>query len=287
MKIFQSLRFAAFFVCMIGLYIGAAAAADRGEIVALTQPAKIKSQGTAIRTLAIDSQVITGDVIITGSTGKVQIELPDQTRIVIGPNSQMVINKLLFRRNDKARRVRLKAIAGTFRLITGNSPKRAFSVRTPTATMAVRGTAFDFAVGKSNKDTSLVVHDGIVKFCGSGSQCVTVPSGCQTVQIDRLSRFTQPKDREERLQILRALFPYAQSDKQLEPLFRTLIGECVSDGKRSSKTGKIEFTSIRQISLPSFSGSGQGGESSATPDAPDAPSAPSAPSAPGSENPAE
>ncbi len=72
--------------------------------------------------------------------------------------------------------------------------------------MAVRGAAFDFAVAREDQDSSLIVHDGVVKFCSSGRRCVEVPRGCQTVQLDRLRRFTQPQNRDERVRTLRDLF---------------------------------------------------------------------------------
>jgi len=241
-------------ILTFGTFFANMAVAERGDIVALTNPAWINSDGVS-RVATQGDQIIAGDVVSTGPGGNVQIMLPDETRIVIGPNSQMKMTRLAFRRNNTARRVRLNAVAGTFRFITGNSPKRAFSVRTPTATMAVRGTAFDFAVERTEQGTSLVVHDGVVRLCGSSSRCVAVPRGCQTVQIDRLRRFTQPQNQEERLAILRALFPYARGDTQLEPLFRTFVENCQrSDGDRTASNGTAEPETITKLELPADPG---------------------------------
>jgi len=223
--------------------LAAGAQANSGVVVGISQPARIKS-GDELKTLAMGAEVFEGDVVATGDAGEVQLLFPDETRIVVGPNSQLSVSKLLFRRNDTARKVSLNAVAGTFRMISGNSPKRAYSVRTPTAMMTVRGTAFDFAVERQQQDTTLVVHDGIVRFCGGVGRCVQVPRGCQTVVIDRLRHFDQPEDQAERLAILRQLFPSAEDDSRLEPLFRTFVSACRDDG------GPGTTTAVRQLQLP-------------------------------------
>jgi len=233
---------------LVVFFVSAVAAlAQEGVVVAMTKPAQLTSAGATVALKQGDT-VAMGDVVSTGDKGQVQIVFPDKTRVVVGPNSQLTIEKLLFRNNDTARKMTLSAAAGTFRFLTGDSPKRAYSVRTPTATMAVRGTAFDFAVDKSAKDTALVVHEGTVRYCDGRGRCVSVPNGCQMVMLDRLRRFTQPENLEQRLTILRAMFPYARNDKQLEPLFRTYVAECRKGDGESAKMASN--TAVTQLELP-------------------------------------
>jgi hypothetical protein len=160
-----------------------------GETVAVVQRAVINSDGTTV-TLNVGQPVALGDTIATGDSGEAQIIFPDQTRIVVGPNSQLSITRLLFRDNGTARRLSVNAVRGTFRFLSGESPSRAYNIRTPTATMGVRGTAFDFAV-EGGDDTDLVVYSGRVQFCARG-RCARVPGGCQAVRIDRRGAFSQP-----------------------------------------------------------------------------------------------
>ena len=59
----------------------------------------------------------------------------------------MVIDAFVF--NDQrhgAAQVSINAVKGAFRFITGNSPKDAYSITTPTAMIGVRGTEFDIDV---------------------------------------------------------------------------------------------------------------------------------------------
>lgn len=222
------------------LFLPGMSLAEIGTVVAVTQPARLSSEGEVSR-LTLRTQVVEGDTVATGEGGEIQLLFPDETKIVVGPNSQLKIQRLLFRNNNKARRFRVDAVAGTFRLLTGDSPKRAFRVRTPTASMAVRGTQFDFVYEREERDTTLVVHDGAVQMCAIDGRCAFVPSGCHMVSIDRLRRFRQPATKEERAAILARFFPYAPKDADLEPLFRALIDACADDDDDPAPLAKIEL----------------------------------------------
>lgn len=214
--------------------------AQTGEIVEAKQPVRLFLDGEQTR-LGVGDTVSVGDTVLTGQTGEAQIVFPDETRIVVGPNSQMKIDRLLFRSDNTARRFAVSAARGTFRFLSGNSSNRAYSVRTPIATMGIRGTAFDFAVPE-RANTDLVVYEGLVRFCRRGSRCASVPQGCQTVRLDS-RRFTQPETQEERQSILSALFPYSNEQDGLRPPFRTATSDCESDSPQSRLT---------QIELPSL-----------------------------------
>jgi len=214
------------------------AQAQSGEVVKITQPAELYLEGSRTP-LRLGDTVSVGDTILTGKGAEAQIIFSDETRIVVGPSSQLKIDKLLFRSDNTARKFAVTAAKGTFRFLSGNSPSKAYSVRTPIATMGVRGTAFDFAV-PTRENTDLVVHDGEVRFCGrGGAGCANVPKGCQTVRLMG-NRLTQPEVQSEREQILNQLFPYAVAQKTLRQDFQTAVGNCGGEGRET----------LRQIRLP-------------------------------------
>ena len=80
-----------------------------------------------------------GDEIVASPRGLAQIRFVDNTRIVIGPNSRLTIDTFVFNPDLTAREVVVTAIEGTFRFISGNSPDEAYTIRTPTMTMGIRG----------------------------------------------------------------------------------------------------------------------------------------------------
>jgi hypothetical protein len=116
-----------------------------GTAVAVLQQSILTSSGQQ-RVLAEGAPVTTGDVVQTGPNGQAQLLFEDGTRIVVGRNSNLVIETALFRADRTAERFAINALRGSFRFISGRSASAAYSIRTPTATIGVRGTTFDFTV---------------------------------------------------------------------------------------------------------------------------------------------
>jgi len=109
-----------------------------GVVLAVVQQSEIDS-ATGRRVLVQEAAVFSGDRIITGPGGEAQVKFRDDTRLVVGPNSMMTIDAFVFNDDDTARQISINAVRGAFRFITGNSPKDAYSITTPTATIGVRG----------------------------------------------------------------------------------------------------------------------------------------------------
>ena len=116
-----------------------------GTTVAVVPDAE-GSGSTGVRILKIEGPIFMGDVITTDVKGQVQIVFVDDTKFVVGANSKVIIDAFVFDANKTAQEVSISAVKGAFRFITGKSPKDNYSIRTPTMTIGVRGTAFDLAV---------------------------------------------------------------------------------------------------------------------------------------------
>jgi hypothetical protein len=124
---------------------GHLAAEPAGTAVAVLQQSILTAAGQQ-RVLLDGAPVAMGDLVQTGPRGQAQLQFEDDTRIVIGPNSNLVTESALFRADGTAERLAINALRGSFRFISGQSASTAYSIRTPTATLAVRGTTFDFTV---------------------------------------------------------------------------------------------------------------------------------------------
>jgi hypothetical protein len=101
---------------------------------------------TGARTLQAPGDIFQGDKIETSANGQAQIRFVDDTRFVVGPNSRVTIDEFVFNPNQTAESVLMNAAKGTFRFISGRSPSQAYTVRTPTMTVGVRGSAYNFSV---------------------------------------------------------------------------------------------------------------------------------------------
>ena len=115
-----------------------AMAQPSGVVLAVVQITEANGE-TGKRTLTLEAPVYSGDHIVTNAVGQAQVRFRDNTKLVIGPNSMMVIDAFVFDNSDSARKISINAVRGAFRFITGKSPKDAYSIITPTATIGVRG----------------------------------------------------------------------------------------------------------------------------------------------------
>jgi len=206
-------------VSALVLFASPAAAEGDGRALA-ARDVKVERAGSVL-TLRKGDPVLAGDVLRSGRSGTAQIEFEDGTRIALGPNSMLSIDNILMRRNGTARKFAVSSVGGTFRFLSGKSPHRAYSIRTPSATMSVRGTAFD-VVASGKAATDLLVFNGKVVFCGTGGNCVQVPGGCNLLSVDKDSNISAP-DKASRLG---GTFEYARAGGPLLSSFRTSREGC-------------------------------------------------------------
>src|SRR5438477_3059333 len=86
----------------------------------------------------------------------------------LGPGSTLRLDRTVFD-DPKAGDIAIKLTQGTFRFITGHSNKEAYEIKTPVATMGVRGTTLDVLVERRRNKVVLVA--GAVNVCVPG-KCV-------------------------------------------------------------------------------------------------------------------
>jgi FecR protein len=166
--------FAAACAALFLVTASAALAAEPMGAVQAVQGRPIAAGPEGSRPLRAGSDVFEGDTITVG-TGNAQIELDDGTRLVVGPSSRLLLQAYLRRNATTAKKVGVKALRGTFRVITGNSPKSAYKISTANATIGIRGTGFDATV--SDK-TVIAVLEGAVRLRGNNGQVVNTQAGC-------------------------------------------------------------------------------------------------------------
>lgn len=144
------------------------AAEEIGEALAVADSATASGAG-GDRQLASGSQVYLGDTIATDAEGEAQLLFSDGTRMVVGPNSQMVLDEYVFRSGAAENKFAVRALGGAFRFFTGESPSDAYEIHTPSGTMGVRGTSFDIAV--TTGKTKVLLYEGGVVLCGIENPC--------------------------------------------------------------------------------------------------------------------
>ncbi len=217
------------------------AMAASGTALGVDPQAEVDTAGKS-RVLTVGADIFIGDKVNTGPAGQVQIKFSDKTELVVGPNSSLLIEDYLLRDDQSAGKFAINALSGTFRFATGGAPKDRYIIKTPTGTIGVRGTAFDFDVDDVLGTRVLLFH-GAVILCNLANECVTLDGTCEIGTYDLAeSTIIGPAENttgDERRD-LRDTFTYAQSQ---QPLMREFwvdkARQCFNQGFVSNTPGSL------------------------------------------------
>ena len=105
------------------------------------------------------------DTIKTGK-GKVGILFIDDTRVDVTEHSKLIIDEFIYDPNTQTGELSLKASLGTIRYASGQIAKNSaqnISIKTPTATIGVRGTDFSMTIDELGSSTIILLPSCDVK----------------------------------------------------------------------------------------------------------------------------
>ena len=117
--------------------------------------------------IATGNEIFLDEVVRTGMTGKAQMLLADHTNLAIAPVTTIRLDKFVYDPSGGKGVVELVADSGAFRFITGLQAHENYTIKTPYATMGVRGTEF----------IVVMTPDGVQIQLNSGGLVVTTISG--------------------------------------------------------------------------------------------------------------
>jgi hypothetical protein len=111
--------------------------------------AAVRNQVTATQTgqerrLAVGNAVFQDDLVRTGADSVAQLLFADQTTLSVGPRSEIRLDRFVYDPSRSVGDVAVSLTGGSLRFITGQQDPRSYQVRTPVATIGVRGTIVDF-----------------------------------------------------------------------------------------------------------------------------------------------
>jgi hypothetical protein len=153
-----------------------------------------ESSGTAIikrgkETIAVSkgTAVEMNDKVET-KNGRVKITFKDNTTVNVTESSALIIDDFVYDPKSGAGKLNLKAAAGTVRYASGNiahNNPNAVNIKTPTASIAVRGTDFVMAVNETGASMVMLMPSCEIEqnvnlkglTCGSGAIDVETPAG--------------------------------------------------------------------------------------------------------------
>lgn len=105
--------------------------------------------GGATRSLSSGSAVHANELIRSGEDSVGNLQFIDQTKLSVGPKSEVRLNKFVYDPNKKAGSVVVQAGKGAYRFATGVQDSKNYQIKTPYATLGVRGTLLEIVVENS------------------------------------------------------------------------------------------------------------------------------------------
>src|SRR5580698_7054263 len=127
------------------------------------------------QTITTGTAVYAEELVRTGNRGKAQLLFADRTNLAVAPMTEIRLDKFVYDPNGSQGNVVVVATEGSFRFITGLLPHEDYEIKTPFATMGVRGTEFIAAI--CNRVSALNSGCGLQAQVISGEIVVTTNSG--------------------------------------------------------------------------------------------------------------
>lgn len=103
------------------------------------------------RPAVIRERVILNDEVRTAAASQLQILLLDRTTFTVGANARVAVDRFVYDPARNSRSTGVSVTQGAFRFMSGRGlrrPSGPVTVRTPVATIGVRGTIFEGVVGE-------------------------------------------------------------------------------------------------------------------------------------------
>ena len=175
------------------------------------------------RQLKQGERVFLKEVLEASEKSQAELRLDDNTKLALGPKARLVLDEYVVNK-----KVSVNLVKGAFRFITGDSGSKSYTIKTPTASMGVRGTVVDIYVC-DNGDSLFLLHDGTIDICtrtspGSLSQnCRPLGNVGQIIQSGQDGRLSRPLKYNNRLcpgVTVQEAFPFIGKPLAVDPVAR-------------------------------------------------------------------
>ena len=116
---------------LLTMHSGASRAEDRIGVAASTKPNADGITAGNSQTLSPGSELYANETVRTGNLGQADLVFVDKTNLMVGPTSEVLLDKFVYDATGAKSSVVFQATQGTFLLVTGTQDHRAYAVNTP------------------------------------------------------------------------------------------------------------------------------------------------------------
>lgn len=144
------------------LAAGAQANEQRVGVTSAVNPqASGARPGAAARQLVVGADIIFRERVITTDEGQAQLLFLDQSSLMIGPNSQVVIDEFVYDPSTSKGNIVATLTQGSFRYIGGKLSKQGnATLKTPIATIGIRGTDVTVTYDPPKTEMQVITTNG-------------------------------------------------------------------------------------------------------------------------------
>ncbi len=153
-------------MALVGLCFGLEEASSTVTVAYVEGEATLTPAGRDASVVLTEDRVVkAGDRIDTGKDGSVELVLPDESAVRIGPDSRIVVREAGYVEVTKKSSNVLNLLYGKIRAVVAPllNAESTFIIETENATVGVRGTDFVVSHDKTAKETDVLCSDGSVE----------------------------------------------------------------------------------------------------------------------------
>lgn len=132
------------------------------------------------RALNVPDEVHRDETIRTEAKSQALIRFTDETDLRLGPQATLKLDAFVFSGKKDAA---MELASGSMRFVSGKGPKGSYLIKTPVATIGLRGTTVEVTVRDGRTYVSL--HEGQAQVCTRSGRCMDLNTACTYLSVDR------------------------------------------------------------------------------------------------------
>ncbi len=136
-----------------------------------------------VRTLATGDGVQKNEAIEAAEDSRGELVLNDDSKLAVGPGARLVLDKFVYDPSKTGGTIGIELVKGAFRFVTGVARKNSYNIKTPVASITVRGTVFDIYVDGATGATLILLQEGAITVCNRVNECIPLENPCGVVAV--------------------------------------------------------------------------------------------------------
>ncbi len=194
--------------------------------------------GEESSTLSRGDAVYENELISTGEKARAEFRFKDKTLLTLGEKSDIRLDAYVYNPRKRTGRIVLNSLKGAFRFVSGSARKTAYRIKTPLATIGVRGTVIDGFTSSLRQFSVFLLQLGKMVVC-AGNACQAVNTVGHYVIVRADGSISKPKPWRGQIPgiVFETRFPAPGGRFYIEPRYIDVWGETGGDGSNSSGGG--------------------------------------------------